>query len=144
MRRNNGFLLASFLDSYEEEYIMKEVEFIANNLQLTNNMIFLMEQKGETPRLFLTYNAVTEKGRRFHPTLFTMRVHRKKQNNTLYTINALNLAIADEHDGKTGKDLKLNWENYQNSILLTVGKKLQTHPIEVLKIFKIEEPPEEN
>jgi hypothetical protein len=144
MRRNNGFLLASFLDSYEEEYIMKEVEFIANNLQLTNNMIFLMEQKGETPRLFLTYNAVTEKGRRFHPTLFTMRVHRKKQTNTLYTINALNLAIADEHDGKTGKDLKLNWENYQNSILLTVGKKLQTHPIEVLKIFKIEEPPEEN
>ena len=143
MRRNNGFLLASFLDSYEEEYIMKEVEFIANNLQLTNNMIFLMEQKGETPRLFLTYNAVTEKGRRFHPTLFTMRVHRKKQTNTLYTINALNLAIADEHDGKTGKDLKLNWENYQNSILLTVGKKLQTHPIEVLKIFKIEEPPEE-
>ena len=144
MRRNNGFLLASFLDSYEEEYIMKEVEFIANNLQLTNNMIFLMEQKGETPRLFLTYNAVTEKGRRFHPTLFTMRVHRKKQTNTLYTINALNLAIADKHDGKTGKDLKLNWENYQNSILLTVGKKLQTHPIEVLKIFKIEEPPEEN
>ena len=144
MRRNNGFLLASFLDSYEEEYIMKEVEFIANNLQLTNNMIFLMEQKGETPRLFLTYNAVTEKGRRFHPTLFTMRVHRKKQTNTLYTINALNLAIADEHDGKTGKDLKFNWENYQNSILLTVGKKLQTHPIEVLKIFKIEEPPEEN
>ena len=136
MRRNNGFLLASFLDSYEEEYIMKEVEFIANNLQLTNNMIFLMEQKGETPRLFLTYNAVTEKGRRFHPTLFTMRVHRKKQTNTLYTINALNLAIADEHDGKTGKDLKLNWENYQNSILLTVGKKLQTLSVKMYSLLE--------
>tara|TARA_Y100001938_G_C8055616_1_gene414215 strand:+ start:1072 stop:1494 length:423 start_codon:yes stop_codon:yes gene_type:complete len=139
MRRPNGFLLASFLDSYEEEYIMKEVEFIANNLDLTNNMIFLMEQKTDTPRLFLTYNAITQKGRRFHPSLFTMRVHRKKQTNTLYTINALNLAIASEHDGKTGRDLKLNWENYQNSILLTTGKKLQVHPIEVLKIFKIEE-----
>ena len=142
--RRNGFLLASFLESYEEDYIMREVEFIANNLELTNNMIFLMEQKTEEPRLFLTYNAITQKGRRFHPTLFTMRVHRKKQTNTLYTINALNLAIASEHDGKTGRDLKLNWENYQNSILMTVGKKLQTHPIEVLKIFKIEEPPPEN
>ena len=144
MRKPNGFLLASFLDSYEDDHIMKEVEFIANNLNLTNNLIFLMEQKGELHRLFLTYNAITEKGRRFHPTLFTMRVHRKKQTNTLYTINALNLAIAAEHDGKTGKDLKLNWENYQNSILLTTGKKLQTHPIEVVKIFKIEEPSEEN
>ena len=144
MRRQNGFLLASFLDSYEEEYIMKEVEFIANNLDLTNNMVFLIEQKTEPPRVFLTYNAITQKGRRFHPNLFTMRVHRKKQTNTLYTINALNLAIAAEHDGKTGRDLKLNWENYQNSILLTNGKKLQAHPIEVLKIFKIEEPPEEN
>ena len=144
MRKPNGFLLASFLDSYEDDNIMKEVEFIVNNLNLTNNLIFLMEQKSEPQRLFLTYNAITEKGRRFHPTLFTMRVHRKKQTNTLYTINALNLAIAAEHDGKTGKDLKLNWENYQNSILLTAGKKLQTHPIEVLKIFKIEEPPEEN
>ena len=144
MRRPNGFLLASFLDSYEEDYVLKEVEFIANNLELTNNMVFLLEQKTETPRLFLTYNAVTQKGRRFHPSLFTMRVHRKKQTNTLYTINALNLAIAAEHDGKTGRDLKLNWENYQNSILLTTGKKLQSHPIEVLKIFKIEEPPEEN
>lgn len=144
MSRPNGFLLASFLDSYEEEYIMKEVEFIANNLDLTNNMIFLMEQKTDTPRLFLTYNALTQKGRRFHPSLFTMRVHRKKQTNTLYTINALNLAIASEHDGKTGRDLKLSWENYQNSILLTTAKKLQVHPIEVLKIFKIEDSPEEN
>ncbi len=144
MNRRNGFLLASFLDSYEEEDIMKEVEFIANNLDLTNNMIFLMEQVSDPPRLFLTYNALTEKGKRFHPRLFTMRVHRKKQTNTLYTINALNLAVAEEHNGQTGRDLKLSWENYQNSILLTTGKKLQTHPIEVLKIFKIEEPPEEN
>ena len=73
-----------------------------------------------------------------------MRVHRKKQTNTLYTINALNLAVAEEHDGKTGRDLKLDWSKYQDSILLTAGKKLQSHPIEVLKIFKIEDAPDEN
>ena len=144
MARQNGFLLASFLDSDDEAAILKEVEFIANNLNLTNNLIFLLEQKSEPSRLFLTYNAIPVKGRRFHPTLFTMRVHRKKQTNTLYTINALNLAVAEEHDGKTGRDLKLDWDKYQNSILVATGKKLQTHPIEVVKIFKIEEPPDEN
>tara|TARA_R110002126_G_scaffold63966_1_gene164008 strand:- start:231 stop:665 length:435 start_codon:yes stop_codon:yes gene_type:complete len=144
MNRQNGLLLASFLESYEEEYITKEVEFIVNNLKLTSDMIFLIEQKSEVPRLLLTYNAMTEQGRRFHPTLFTMRVHRKKQTNTLYTINALNLAVAEEHDGKTGRDLKLDWNKYQDSILLTAGKKLQSHPIEVLKIFKIEDAPDEN
>jgi len=143
MTKSRGILLASFLQSTAEEYIMKEVEFIVNNLNLTNNLIFLMSQKGESDRLFLTYNAITERGKRFHPSLYTMRVHRKKQTNTLYTINALNHAVAAEHDGKTGRDLKLNWENYQNSILLTAGKKLQVHPVEVLKIFKIEDPPEE-
>ncbi len=144
MSTARGFLLASFLDTAEEEPLMKEVEFIANEMNLTNNLIFLMHQKSSPERWFLTYNAIPEPGRRFHPRLFTMRVHRKKQTNTLYTINALNLAIAEEHDGKTGRDLRLAWETYENSILVAVGKKLQVHPIEVLKIFKIEEPPEEN
>ena len=72
-----------------------------------------------------------------------MRVHRKKLTNTLYTINALNYAVALQHDGKTGRDLKLAWDKYRNCQLLTSGNKLQVHPIEVIKIFKIEDPPEE-
>ena len=93
---------------------------------------------------FITYNAVVKSNQSFNPRLYTMRVHRKKQTNTLYTINALNMAVAAQHDGKTGRNLKLDWDQYQNSILLTAGKKLQVHPVEVLKIFKIEDPPEEN
>jgi len=72
-----------------------------------------------------------------------MRMHRKKQTNTLYTINALNAAVASQHDGKTGRDLKLDWTQYENSILLTSGKELKAHPVEVSKIFKIEEEPAE-
>ena len=72
-----------------------------------------------------------------------MRVHRKKQTNTLYTINALNQAVALQHNGETGKHLKLDWSEYENCLLLTMGKKLQVYPIEVVKIFKIEDPPEE-
>lgn len=145
MSQPRGVLLASFLKSLSEEDIMKEVEFIVNHLQLTNKFIFLLEDKEDTNNKFLTYNAVISKNKTFNPRLYTIRVHRKKQTNTLYTINALNKAVALEHDGKTGRDLKLSWDNYKDSILLTSGKDLKIHNISVSKIFKIEDgpPPED-
>ena len=143
-RDTRGFLLASFMTPEKEQDILDEVNFIVDNLTLTNQYIFLFELKGDPTKKLLTYNSAPEKNKPFNPRLFTMRIHRKKQSNTLYTINALNAAVASQHDGATGKNLKLNWEPYENSLLLTEGKKLQVHPIEVVKIFKIEEPPEEN
>jgi hypothetical protein len=140
--RQQGFLLASFFEATSDEEIMQEVQAIADNLQLTNKFIFLFENKETPTKKILTYNAIPEKGKRFNPRLFTMRVHRKKQTNTLYTINALNLAIAKEHDGKTGRNLKLDWENYRESILLSVNRELEVQPIQVVQIFKIEEEPE--
>jgi len=144
MTHQKGILLASFLTADDEEKILEEVEFIANKINLTNKYIFLLSNTEHPEKKILTYNAVTERGKSFNPRLYTMRVHRKKQSNTLYTINALNLAVAAQHNGETGKHLKLDWAKYTDCILLTAGKKLVVHPIEVLKIFKIEDPPEEN
>lgn len=147
MQNNNnkrGVLLASFITTDSEDAIEAEVHFIVNELSLTNNYIFLLQNKNTPEKKILTYNAITESGKKFNPRLHTMRIHRKKQTNTLYSINALNAAISEQHGGEVGKHLKLDWEEYSNSLLLTIGKKLQVHPIEVLKIFKIEDPPEEN
>jgi len=147
LQNNNnkrGVLLASFITTDSEDAIEAEVHFIVNELSLTNNYIFLLQNKNTPEKKILTYNAITESGKIFNPRLHTMRIHRKKQTNTLYSINALNAAISEQHGGEVGKHLKLDWEEYSNSLLLTIGKKLQVHPIEVLKIFKIEDPPEEN
>jgi hypothetical protein len=143
MTNRRGVLLASFIMTDDEQKIQEEVEFIVNNIEITNNLIFLLEDKDNPEKKIITYNAVVEKGKPFNPRLFTMRMHRKKQTNTLYTINALNAAVASQHDGKTGRDLKLDWTQYENSILLTSGKELKAHPVEVSKIFKIEEEPAE-
>jgi hypothetical protein len=143
MSEKRGVLLASFLIADTDEAVQQEVEFIVNNIEITNNFVFLMEEEDNPTKKMLTYNAIVEKGKPFNPRLFTMRVHRKKQTNTLYTINALNKAVAEQHDGKTGKHLKLDWGQYENSILLTAGKELRVHKIKVTKIFKIEEPPED-
>jgi len=143
MTNRRGVLLASFIITDDEQKIQEEVEFIVNNIEITNNLIFLLQDTENPEKKIITYNAVVEKGKPFNPRLFTMRMHRKKQTNTLYTINALHAAVASQHEGKTGKDLKLDWTQYENSILLTAGKELKVHPVEVNKIFKIEDEPVE-
>ena len=140
----SGILLASFLNTNDEDQILQEVEFIAANADLANDYIFLLRDKENPERKIITYNVEGGKQKKSLNRLFTLRVHRKKQTNTLYTINALNTAVAKEHNGQTGKHLKLNWEEYQDSLLMTSGKELAVYHIEVVKIFKIEAPPEEN
>ena len=48
----------------------------------------------------------------------TILVHRKKQTNTLYTINALNELIKSLNGGILDKKYSINWNNYKNCILL--------------------------
>tara|TARA_B100000214_G_C23921804_1_gene606449 strand:+ start:804 stop:1235 length:432 start_codon:yes stop_codon:yes gene_type:complete len=140
--QKRGVLLASFITSASDQEVMTEVEKIINELELTNNLIFLLQDTENLDKKILTYNVQPVRGQPYNKNLFTMRVHRKKQTNTLYTINALNQAVALEHDGQTGKHLKLDWEKYTNSIMLSVNGELRVIPVKVAKIFKIEEPEE--
>tara|TARA_B100000287_G_C20535538_1_gene742579 strand:+ start:552 stop:983 length:432 start_codon:yes stop_codon:yes gene_type:complete len=137
-QNSRGILLASFITSDSEEEILAEVENIAATLHLSNNMIFVLRLLDEPDKKVITYNALIQRGEPLNSRLFTMRIHRKKTTNTLYTINALNAAVAAENDGQTGKHLKLDWENYRNSMMLVTGPKLVVHPVEVLKIYRIE------
>ena len=64
----------------------------------------------------------------------TILLHRKKESNTLYTINALNDLIKSLNGGVLDTSFTVNWKDYQNCILLTHSgdlKKLDT------KIYKI-------
>ena len=64
----------------------------------------------------------------------TILVHRKKESNTLYTINALNDLIKKLNDGVVNSNYRIDWQHYKNCILLTQHgeiKQLNT------KIFKI-------
>ena len=113
-------------------------------MDLSNKYIFLFEYEEDSSKKILTYNAIIKgNSSSLNPRLFTMRIHRKKLTNTLYTINALNKAVANDNNGETGKHLKLDWEKYRESILLTSKDELQVHKIKVAKIFQIEEPPAE-
>ena len=66
----------------------------------------------------LTYNVDMNNSTKDTMVDNTILVHRKKQTNTLYTINALNELIKSLNNGYLDKTYTVNWENYKNCILL--------------------------
>ena len=81
------------------------------------NKIFILESlDGE--KIMLTYNV--DMGNSSKDTMVdnTILVHRKKQTNTLYTINALNELIKSLNNGVIDKSFAVNWNDYRNCILL--------------------------
>lgn len=67
----------------------------------------------------------------------TILVHRKKETNTLYTINALNTLIKSLNDGKLDTTYRVDWQDYRNSILLTKGPELRQVSTKLHKIIEI-------
>ena len=67
----------------------------------------------------------------------TILVHRKKETNTLYTINALNELIKKLNDGVVDMAYRVNWPHYRNSILLTQHNELKQLNTKVFKIIEL-------
>ena len=81
------------------------------------NKIFVLESlDGE--KIMLTYNVDMNNSVVNSIMDNTILVHRKKQTNTLYTINALNEVIKSLNNGVLDKSFAVNWNDYRNCILL--------------------------
>jgi hypothetical protein len=65
----------------------------------------------------------------------TILLHRKKESNTLYTINALNTLISSLNNGRRDKNFIVNWNEYKNCILLTNGPELRKLDTSIHKII---------
>jgi len=67
----------------------------------------------------------------------TILVHRKKDSNTLYTINALNELIKRLNDGVVDSRFRVNWQHYRNTILLTQQNELKELKTKIHKIIEL-------
>ena len=67
----------------------------------------------------------------------TILVHRKKDSNTLYTINALNELIKGLNGGIVDSRFKVNWQHYRNTILLTQQNELKELKTKIHKIIEL-------
>jgi hypothetical protein len=100
-----------------EEDIEKTTSKIKSSYTILFNKIFVLESlDGE--KVMLTYNV--DMGNSLNEFLVknTILVHRKKQTNTLYTINALNELVKSLNNGYLDKSYPINWNDYKNCILL--------------------------
>ena len=67
----------------------------------------------------------------------TILLHRKKESNTLYTINALNDLIKSLNDGVLDTSFTINWIDYKNCILLTHAGELRRLDTKIFKIITL-------
>jgi len=67
----------------------------------------------------------------------TILLHRKKETNTLYTIDSLNTLIRSLNNGVLDTTFPINWGDYRNSALLTNGTDLRRLNTTVHKIVSL-------
>ena len=124
----NNRLFATFT---QQENIDDLINDLSLSYDIMYKKMFVLFIKS-TNEYVITYNV--EQGNVNSIPVNTILVHRKKESNTLYTINALNDLIKKLNGGVVDQSFKVNWQHYRNCILLTQQgevKQLNT------KIFKI-------
>ena len=118
-----------------KEELQKTLQLIRETYHRVYNYIYVLQNKGNLDELFVTYNIDTSvKPER--PLEDTILVHRKKQSNTLYTINALNELVKEENGGVLDKSFSIDWDKFKNSIIVTNvegTKKISTRIFEVIE-----------
>jgi hypothetical protein len=97
------------------------------------NKIFILESP-QSDELICTYN-IDAGNTSESPMAHTILLHRKKESNTLYTINALNTLIKTLNNGYLDKNFIVDWNGYKNCILLTDGPNLRRLDTAIHKII---------
>lgn len=109
------------------------IEEIKKFYTVYNNRFFVFSNVSNPKELFITYNIISG-GAEFPKFPNTISIHRKKQTNTLYTLNAMNQIIKDENNGVFDKTFSVNWGLYNNSLIITGTPSIKVLPIKILEI----------
>lgn len=133
--------------SFNPEYLMNKlfctftspaeledtVAAINRRYSILFNKIFILESP-QSDELMCTYN-IDAGNMTSSPMSNTILLHRKKESNTLYTINALNTLIMSLNGGILDKNFIINWPDYKNCILLTNGPNIRRLDTAIHKII---------
>lgn len=131
MPEHNTQLLCTF--SKKDTY-MEEIEALASYYNIPDKKIYVLQSGANNNDIFLTFNALKGNSA-FYP--HTMSVHRKKEYNIIYSINALNELIKEENNGVMSPSHQIAWENYRNCFITARDGKVKITPTRLLKIYKI-------
>jgi hypothetical protein len=127
----NNKLFATFtgLDALDELIVS-----LSSTYTIMYNKMFVLYVKS-TDEYVVTYNV--EQTNVSGIPINTILVHRKKESNTLYTINALNDLIKKLNGGVVDPTFRVDWQHYRNCILLTNHNELKQLNTKVHKIIDL-------
>ena len=117
-----------------EEHLDRLVSTISERYDIMYKKIFVLHAKSNDEYV-CTYNVDFSNVANFLDN--TILVHRKKESNTLYTINALNTLIKELNHGHLDPSYKVDWNDYRNCILLTRGTELKRINTRLHKIIEL-------
>ena len=122
-------LVCTFVKKHEIE---ETLDIISKSFSILNNKVFLLKSTNIQNELMLSYNVLLDTRKDFLPG--SIMVHRKKETNTIYTINALNELIMNLNNGVLDKQYPIEWENYKNTMLLKKPEGLKLLNIEMVRV----------
>ena len=125
-------LFCTFATEDSLDSVLQEVQ---ERYKIIYNKIFVLYSKSQDEYI-CTYNVDFGNVSTFLEN--TILVHRKKESNTLYTINALNTLIKELNEGVLDTNFRINWPDYKNCILLTKGPELKRVNTKLYKIVELE------
>ena len=109
-------------------------EQLSSRYIIMYNKMFALQVKSNNEYV-ITYNV--DQGNVNDIPENTILVHRKKESNTLYTINALNELIKKLNNGVVDTKFPINWQHYRNCILLTQHNEIKQLNTKIHKIIEL-------
>ena len=109
-------------------------EEIRNFYEVYSNRVFAFLNTQNPKEMYLTYNVLNmRKDAPKFPN--TILIHRKKQFNCLYSLNALNTLIKEECGCLDPKHI-LNWSLYSNSLVITGDVSVRIIPLKICSLLE--------
>jgi molybdopterin converting factor small subunit len=127
----NNKLFCTFTNLEQMDALISELKA---QYSIIYNKMFVLEIVGKNEYV-ITYNV--EQGNVSDIPANTILVHRKKDSNTLYTINALNELIKKLNGGVVDTKFPIEWQHYRNCILLTNNNELNQLNTKIHKIVEV-------
>jgi hypothetical protein len=120
-----------------QDRLKPTIDLIISCHDVLFDKIYIFNNQKDISQLICTYNIPNNQDN-FIEGMDTIALHRKKQSNTLYTINALNEVIRDKNNGVLDKTFPITWSEFQNSLLLVNEQGLNIIPTRIYKIINTE------
>ena len=121
----------------QKPHLANTVDIIVQTYTVLYNKIFVLREAGSATDLMCTYNI--DASGDFSIMDNTISLHRKKNTNTLYTINALNSLIKLLNNGVLDTTYQVDWDNYKNTMLVTNDDGLRRINTEIEEVIYLKQ-----